>query len=133
MSDTMEKIKDGINDAATKAKQATEKVVEKSHPTDRVEDATGGGVASARGMAHKLAEKTDEMTSDVRGHAENVVNQSRQCYEHVAERAHEGFRKARELVRENPSLAVSAAFGIGVGMGIGVVIGLSLGTGRAWR
>jgi len=68
---------------------------------------------------------------DVRGYAEHILDQSRQGYRQVAERAEEGFRQAGEMVRENPGLTVSAA--IGLGLVVGVMIGLTLGSDRDWR
>ncbi len=80
---------------------------------ERANDAVNEGAAKAKETTDALVGKADEVMSDVRGYAENVLEQSRQ-----------GYRQAGAVVRRNPGLSVSTAFGIGVALG--VVIGISL-------
>jgi ElaB/YqjD/DUF883 family membrane-anchored ribosome-binding protein len=102
-----------------------------SNAKDGVKDAIGETVAKARVSVDKVAEKTGEMMSDVRGYAEHVFDQSRQGYRQAAERAEEGFRQAGSVIRENPGLTISAA--VGLGIAVGVMVGLRMGTDRRWR
>ena len=95
---------------------------------DRAKEAVDEGAAKAKETADTLAEKAGEVMSDVRGYAGHVLEQSRQGYGQVAKHAHEGIRQADAVVRGNPGLSVSAAFGVGVALG--VVIGISLRPSR---
>ncbi len=106
-----------------------------SHANDRTKDAIHEGAATAREAAGAAAERSGQMISEVRGYAEHVVEQSREGLERVVEQAQQGLRKAGALIRENPGISISAAFGVGIGMGIGVIIGLSLRRppARSWH
>jgi hypothetical protein len=66
--------------------------------------------------------------SDVRGYAAHVLEQSKQEYGQAAEYAQKGLHQAGTVVRGNPGLSVSAAFGVGIALG--VVIGISLRPSR---
>jgi len=96
-----------------------------------MKDAIEEGAERAKGTVDRVAGKTGEMMTDVRGYAEHVFDQSRQGYRQAAERAEEGFRQAGAVVRENPGLTISAA--VGLGIAVGVMVGLSMGTDRRWR
>jgi ElaB/YqjD/DUF883 family membrane-anchored ribosome-binding protein len=91
---------------------------------ERAKDAVDEGTANAKESADTLADKAGEVMSDVRGYAGQVVEQSRQGYRQVAEQTQEGIRQAGAVVRGNPGLSLSAAFGVGIALG--VVIGISL-------
>jgi ElaB/YqjD/DUF883 family membrane-anchored ribosome-binding protein len=95
---------------------------------ERAKDAVDEGTARAKETTDTLAEKAGEVMSDVRGYAGHVLEQSRQGYGQVVEHAEKGILQAGAVVRGNPGLSVSAAFGIG--MALGVVIGISLRPGR---
>jgi ElaB/YqjD/DUF883 family membrane-anchored ribosome-binding protein len=100
MADSKERAKHAVDEGATKAKEATD----------------------------SLAETAGEVVSDVRGYAGAVLEQSRQRLGQVAEHAQTGIRHAGAVVRDNPGLSVSAAFGVGIALGI--VIGISLRPSR---
>jgi ElaB/YqjD/DUF883 family membrane-anchored ribosome-binding protein len=96
MADAKDQAKDAIDEDASKAKQATETV----------------------------AGKADETLSHVRDSTEPALERAQAGYRQVAEHTQEGIRQAGAVVRGNPGISVSAAFGVGIA--IGVVIGIRL-------
>jgi ElaB/YqjD/DUF883 family membrane-anchored ribosome-binding protein len=95
---------------------------------DRAKDAMEEGATKAKGTENTLVETAGEVISNVSDYAGHVLEQSRQGFGQVADHAQTGIRHAGAVVRGNPGLSVSAAFGVGIALGI--VIGISLRPSR---
>ena len=90
---------------------------------------TGEEVATkTKEEANTLAEKAGEVMKDVSSHAGQLAEQSRDAYKQVAKHAAEGVRQADAVVRADPALSLTAAFGVGVGLGI--LIGMTMRPNR---
>jgi ElaB/YqjD/DUF883 family membrane-anchored ribosome-binding protein len=74
----------------------------------------------ARELLAATADVTGEKVAQARKRLNNALDQGREFYDDMRERAAEGAKAADEFVRENPYAAV------GIGVGVGVLIGLLL-------
>lgn len=95
------------------------------------EQATSAGeevAAKAKEETATLAEKAGEVMKDVSDHAGHLAEQSRDAYKHVAKHTQKGIRQAGAVVRANPGLSLTAAFGVGVTLGI--LVGLTMRPSR---
>jgi ElaB/YqjD/DUF883 family membrane-anchored ribosome-binding protein len=90
---------------------------------------TGEEVATkAKEETATLAEKAGEVVKEVSGHAGQLAEQSRDAYKQVAQHAQKGIRQAGAVVRANPGLSLTAAFGVGVTLGI--LVGMTMRPSR---
>jgi len=123
-------VKDGFNDAATKGKQMTETVAEKTktfagEAKDVMSDAKSYGQAgiregeqSAKSALETVADTASELACGARTFAERAVEKSQEGYRQLAEQTEGGIRVAGELIRANPEYVVTFAFAIGIGVGL---------------
>jgi ElaB/YqjD/DUF883 family membrane-anchored ribosome-binding protein len=102
------------------------------HPMASTKDQvtnTGEEVATkAKEDAATLAEKAGEVVKEVSGHAGQLAEQSRDAYKQVAKHTQKGIRQAGAVVRANPGLSLTAAFGVGVTLGI--LVGMTMRPSR---
>ena len=129
MADTSDRIKDGIDDAATKVKQATDTAGEKGRVIlgevkDRMSDARDQGRAAIREGAScskkavdQATDKVGDLTNVARNFVEQSVEQSKEGYQQIAEHAEEGVRRAGAMVQANPGTALTLVFAVGFGIG----------------
>ena len=96
---------------------------------DQAKDTFDKGADAAKKAADSVADKAGDVLCGAHGYADRVAGQAREGYRQVAERTHEGIRRADAIVRGNPGPSVAAAFGVGVA--VGVILGLSLPSRRA--
>jgi ElaB/YqjD/DUF883 family membrane-anchored ribosome-binding protein len=95
---------------------------------DYTKDAIDDGVSKAKKAAEVVAGKANETLSHARELAEPALERVHAGYQQVAKHTQEGMQRAVEVVRTNPGMSLSAAFGVGIALG--VVIGISLRPSR---
>lgn len=91
-----------------------------SRPRYRAARAVQEIAEQARELLAATADVTGEKVAQVRKRLNNALDQGREVYDDMRERAVDGAKAADELIRENPYAA------IGIGVGVGVLIGLLL-------
>ena len=129
MSDAKDKIKEGIDDASVKAKQATERIVEKTRGVaDETTFDTADAVGRAKGAIHEGAQWAKNVADDVTAQASDAAIAAREYAGKAVAKLHEGseqaarltrqgFRHADTVVRANPRSSVALVFGAGIGVG----------------
>ena len=94
----------------------------------RIQQRTGEGREAIEKYLTELtsrgASTIAQTTEAVSGIAQQAGERLREGYGQVADRTHEGYDKAQDLVRQNPGQSVAAAFGVGIVAGI--IVGLAL-------
>jgi ElaB/YqjD/DUF883 family membrane-anchored ribosome-binding protein len=95
---------------------------------EQVKDAGEEVATKAKEEAGTLAEKAGDVMKDVRDHAGQLAEQSRDAYKQVAKHAEEPMRQAGAVIRANPGLSLTAAFGVGVTLGI--LVGMTMRPSR---
>ena len=140
MLDAKDRIKEGIDDASAKAKQATERAVEKvkgaadetkSETPDaigRVKDAIHEGAEWAKNVAGDVTAKASDATAGARDYAGKAVATLHEGSEQAARLTRQGFRHADAAVRANPGSSLALVFGAGIGLG--VLIGMAMRPSR---
>jgi ElaB/YqjD/DUF883 family membrane-anchored ribosome-binding protein len=140
MSDSKDRIKEGIDDATVKAKQATERVVEKAKDVadetmletadamGRAKDAIHEGVHWATNVAEVVTDKASEATAGARDYTGRAVAKLHEGSEQAAQLTRQGFRHANAVVRANPGSSFAIVFGAGIG--VGFLLGMALRPSR---
>jgi ElaB/YqjD/DUF883 family membrane-anchored ribosome-binding protein len=140
MSDAKDKPKEGLDDASVKAKQATERVVEKTKETveekklevadaaGRAKETINEGVDWAKKLADDAREKASDVTAGVLDYAETAVARIHKGSEQAAHLTRQGFRHADAVVRANPGSTLALVFGAGIG--VGCLLGMALRPSR---
>jgi ElaB/YqjD/DUF883 family membrane-anchored ribosome-binding protein len=91
-----------------------------SKPRHRAARDTQGIAEQARELVSATADITQEKVAEARKRLNEALEQGREVYSDVRERAMDGAKAADEFIRENPYAAV------GIGVGVGVLIGFLL-------
>jgi ElaB/YqjD/DUF883 family membrane-anchored ribosome-binding protein len=130
MSETKDKIKEGIDEAATKAKNAAERVGETtgsiaakahdaaSHAKEVGATAIHEGERLAKNAADAVMDRYADFKSGACAVAEQATESAKDGYRLLAERAHRGIDEAGALIRANPGAVLTVALGLGVGVGL---------------
>jgi ElaB/YqjD/DUF883 family membrane-anchored ribosome-binding protein len=145
MLDTKDKIKAGVDNAASKAKEAAEKVVDKTEDAahtagekvkqlgqydamaevkDQAKGSIDEGASKAKKVTDSVGSTAEETLSQLRDWAEPALERAQAGYRQVAKHTKEGVQRVGEIVSANPGMSVSAAFGFG--LALGVIITMSL-------
>jgi len=94
----------------------------------RIQQRTGEGREAIEKYLTELtsrgASAISQATEAVSGYAQQAGERLREGYGQFADRTHEGYDRAQDLVRHNPGQSVAAAFGVGIVAGI--IVGLAL-------
>ena len=95
---------------------------------DQVTNTAEEVATKAKEETATLAEKAGEVMKNVGDHAGQLAEQSRDAYKHVAQHTQKGIRQAGAVVRANPGLSLTAAFGVGVTLGM--LVGMTMRPSR---
>ena len=91
-----------------------------SKPRHRTVRDAQGIAEQARDLLAATADITQEKVAEARKRLNEALEQGRDVYSDVRERAVDGAKAADEFIRENPYAA------LGIGVGVGVLIGFLL-------
>ncbi len=135
MPDTTDKIKEGIDESATKPKHVADKVGQttkvvagemdhsRSKAEDQRKDASRQQMKPADSEVDAAEDKGSALANGARAFAECAVEKSKEAYGQLADCTQDGVRHAGAIVRANPISTMTLALAVGVG--VGVIIGLS--------